>query len=699
MTIFHRIAAFALLAYVPAAAASAAESGIETHGLFEYAFDVDLEYGNPFDSASIQVDARIIPPSGGDITVPCFFDGDEGWKLRHTPVEPGTHMFEIEAAAGGDTVTAASGEFEAVPSNSRGFVRTANNNPRFFAFGNGEPYFPLGQNIGWVNPPAEHMWQRYLEECGAAGINWIRIWMCSWGMTELVWTPQGGRYHGIERYDLRNARMIDSIFREAEKQGVYIVWVINHHGQYSAETNPIWDENPYNAENGGYLGHPSEFFTNDTAKRHYRDRLRYLVARWGHNTHLMAWEFWNEVDLTSGYDRETVGQWHAEMAEYLRGIDPHDHLRSTSASGNFGGNFITDGIDFLQSHSYIPNLIGKINAQAGFAAERYPDVPHFHGEMSYDWRGPVREDREGVSLHNQLWSSAHSRDGGTAMTWWWDSWVRPFNLYPRFKSLSGYLDGVDWLSGSMAPLTVSVEPRPENRTTLTFFPTQGWGSTERREFTVRPDGTIEGGNELTSFVHGQAHRDMAPNPEFRISVDEPTEFGFEIGRVARAGAACLVRVNSETVFQTRFPAAEGDTSPGGEGRISFTLQPGDNRVRIINSGPDWFEVSRYWVGRFADRISVHARGNGGTALVWIHDHPHQLASIGEYPELPDTESTRMTLPALERGEYRVERWDTWAGEAVESADHRVENDGLTLSVPSFRRDFAYKIVRLPSAVE
>ena len=38
-----------------------------------------------------------------------------------------------------------------------------------------------------------------------------------------------------------------------------------------------------------------DFFTDERAKADYKNRLRYLVARYGYSTSVFAWEFFNEV--------------------------------------------------------------------------------------------------------------------------------------------------------------------------------------------------------------------------------------------------------------------------------------------------------------------------------------------------------------------------------------------------------------------
>ncbi|MBO3800067.1 MAG: hypothetical protein FGF52_03300 [Candidatus Brockarchaeota archaeon] len=83
-----------------------------------------------------------------------------------------------------------------------------------------------------------------------------------------------------------------------------------------------------------------------------------MVSRYAYSTHLLAWEFFNEVDLTDGYNPSNVASWHREMAEYLRSIDPYDHLITTSFSNPMGEDLIwrTSGLDFTQTHMYGPDV-------------------------------------------------------------------------------------------------------------------------------------------------------------------------------------------------------------------------------------------------------------------------------------------------------------------------------------------------------
>lgn len=72
-------------------------------------------------------------------------------------------------------------------------------------------------------------------------------------------------------------------------------------------------------------------------------------------------------------------------------------------------------------------------------------------EFGIDWRAPdTKYDPrgKGINLHNGLWASACSGNAGTAMIWWWDSYVHPKNLYFQFEPLKKFLEGVPWTAHS-----------------------------------------------------------------------------------------------------------------------------------------------------------------------------------------------------------------------------------------------------------
>ncbi|MCZ0212168.1 hypothetical protein OZK63_43170, partial [Streptomyces sp. UMAF16] len=68
---------------------------------------------------------------------------------------------------------------------------------------------------------------------------------------------------------------------------------LNHHGQVSTTVNPEWNNNPYNIANGGPCNNTWDFFSNSTAKNLFKNRMRYIIARYGYSNTIMSWELFN----------------------------------------------------------------------------------------------------------------------------------------------------------------------------------------------------------------------------------------------------------------------------------------------------------------------------------------------------------------------------------------------------------------------
>lgn len=308
--------------------------------------------------------------------------GKPVWKIRFTPFEIGKYTFNITARNSkySDSV---SGSFNAILSNKSGFVRVCNEDKRFFKLDNGQNIFFVGMNLGWhTGANGTYDYERWFRKMRDNGINLARLWMASWSFA-IEWKKLG-------YYDLENAWRLDWILNEAERSDIYIMLCLINHGQFSASVNPEWGNNPYNSRLGGPLRTPPEFFTNQEAISIFERRLRYILARWGYSTHLMAWEFWNEVDLTDNYEAEVVRKWHGEMSAWLRLNDPYRHLISTSFSNPYADEKMWDleTIDFSQVHMYntpdfaqaLPQYIKEFFKKHG--------KPVIVAEFSAEWRSP-----------------------------------------------------------------------------------------------------------------------------------------------------------------------------------------------------------------------------------------------------------------------------------------------------------------------
>jgi hypothetical protein len=228
---------------------------------------------------------------------------------------------------------------------------------------------------------------------------------------------------------------MDALVALAESTDTYFMLTLDSHGSLLEHG---WKQSSYQVDQGGPATDSAEFFTSPAAKAQYRDRLRYLVARWGYSPHLAVWEFFNEVDNAmyghkpARIPDDIVTAWHAEMSAYLKALDPYHHLISTSISHReVAGLNQIEAIDLNQIHIYkhtesIPSVLRhslQINQK-----------PSVIGEFSYewDWKKNFNDfDREmGRDFKQGLWLGLFSPTPVLPMSWWWEYFdQRQFTRY------------------------------------------------------------------------------------------------------------------------------------------------------------------------------------------------------------------------------------------------------------------------------
>ena len=159
------------------------------------------------------------------------------------------------------------------------------------------------------------------------------------------------------------------------------------------------------------------------------------------------WEFFNEIDNIQFRDQknpipaEDIVAWHAEMARYLKQIDPYGHIVTTSISHRDlkGLNDIPD-IDINQKHIYcatsaIPANIAKY--------EKVHGKPYVIGEFGYEWDwsknfDDFAEDMD-IDFRRGLWYGIFSPTPVTPMSWWWE-YFENRGMVPYFKGVHTVCD-------------------------------------------------------------------------------------------------------------------------------------------------------------------------------------------------------------------------------------------------------------------
>jgi len=725
---------------------------VPIYSLFELTLDLDTSYANPFDPAQIDAGADFTSPHGRVVHVAAFLDqqfsrsrtasgdqilteaGSPVWKIRFAPSEPGTWRYVVTARDSGGTVRLPVASLTATPSVNPGFVRLSNVNPRIFAFDNGKPFITVGENMCWGGRGQTFDYDGWLPKLGAASGNWVRIWSvpyhCGLEWSNAGWYKNKG-YRGLGAYNLQNAWQLDKILDLAQASRVYCMLTIGYMSEFETHEgyfkgNVLWPSNPYNAANGGPCATASDFWTNPDARRLYRQRLRYIAARYGWRTNIQAWEFWNETNAPA--------PWVREMAQYLKGIgpfagspgDPFKHLITTT----YGDDAVwkIPEVDWTQTHIYGVGDISDMASPIAKDALTFLSYgkPHQASEFGIDWHkadSPYDPDGKGVDMHNGIWAAALAGDAGSAMIWWWDSYVEPKNLYGQFLAPAKILSSIDWNSPAWRdarPAQACVDPVMvsggiEKWSDVALFVQGGWGKAAATDYTIDPV-KIDAGPAVPTILFSPGKPTYRLPLRFHVNYPVPGRFIVRVNEVS-------VRSNLRVLIDGQLAGAfEFDSNPPTDASIkpaykstrfeeeykiylatfdsdrAVDVPAGKHTIELDNSTGDWLSVSSYSFTNYRSSRYAHVRVLGlvgkENALLWVQNTDHNWRNVFEKNPIPVVTSARTVVHDLTPGKYRVEYIDTAAGE-VFRVDHvrAKQPGGLGLNLPDLATDFAVRILR------
>lgn len=675
--------------------------GTSAYGLFALRVLVDAPFTNPYDPDDIRVEAVFTGPNGERYRVAGFWyvpyfraTGTTGvaiplrqpgeFRIRFTPPKPGAWQYTVQLFLAGQPAGATEpASFSVEESAAHGFIRLGNSPRAGFQYDDGTPFFGVGVNLAWWDKnPGDY--ERWIPQLAEQGVNLIRLWMSPWSFS-IEWQPGP-----LGHYDHRQeqATQLDHVLALAEQYGIKVLLVLINHGQFSTNVDAQWADNPYNVANGGFLNQPQEFFTDPKAIDLFQRRLRYIVARWGHHTSLLALELWNEVNLTSGYASEPVARWHETMSYFLTEIDPYDHLISTSFSNVQLDPMVwrLPHIDFTMTHFYnVSDMATALLSLDRIKSEAY-GKPTFAAEFGVSL-DKARLDREGVFFHNGLWAGLFSTGAATPMSWWWNNYLEPNGLFHHFGSLTRFLQHT--VSPTLLAEPVHVRSVDSGLGNILISTTLGWGGVpEETDFTLHAGGTATIPLEVAGYLMGAVYNThLRRSPvRFHIEGDAPARFGVLVEDVSASGATLHIRIDGRDVLTQAFPP--GSVSP--QTLVTVEVPPGSRLIEVDNTGLDWLRISGYLLEGLGPQSRVFGLQGGGDIVLWVQDRNHTYAGIvAGYVPTPIADA-RLLFDDIAPGTYDVLWWDTWKGVPIGEARVNLE-PGASLSVPSFQRDIGVRL--------
>jgi len=421
---------------------------VERYGLEEISFLIPVRVANPYDPDDVSVMGEFRAPSGRLLRLPAFYYEEADafrntpgevreWRLRFSPEEVGEYRVKVTfSRRRRKAELIAEGRFICKESKRAGFIGRSG---RYFTVGTGGRFVPLGANRCWGNVLDTEAYLKDMDALAKSGANVIRVWLAPWWMP--VEKERG-------RYDAVACARLDEVVRRAERLGLRVILCIEQHGNLEPEGREVglWPEHPYNAKNGGPCRDVMHFFTSFEAGRLFRNRLRYLVARYGYSTAIMAWELFNEVEWIPmeyggfGRNRWLIEKWHRKMSVYLRETDPFGHLIGTSGDARLQLNLLkTKAIDFVQLHVYDDRIGEKIADEVAFVRGQAA-APVVVGEFGW------RTKKKGSGYVTEGIFATFFAGGGGALPWLQDEEdVAP--CYERLRAAARFFDAVSPAKG------------------------------------------------------------------------------------------------------------------------------------------------------------------------------------------------------------------------------------------------------------
>lgn len=642
---------------------------------------------NPF-ARELWAEVRL--PDNRTVVLPAYFAGHGIYAVRARPEKTGVYRLGsvLETGAGGRARTAAEPVTSPEVTVATGTVLPAIGlDPEHrgrFRSSEGRSFTPVGTNLAWSRGEPVPYYRSAIERYAEADLNWMRIWMAHWGRLNLDWLPErDGRSPPPGLLDPTIASNWDQVLAAAERHGVYVQLVLQHHGQYSTRVNPNWHDNPWNVANGGFLPTASDFFTSERARALTRQKYRYIVARWGWSPAIFAWELFNEVHWVDAWNQDrneaAVAAWHSEMAEWIRSIDAYDHLVTTSTEKLQSP--IYDRMDFFQPHLYAADLL--VAARRVPMAQPGRERPVFYGEVGDDHLDVSADVKAaGVAIVPPAWAGLFGQSQLPAQPWLgWDlleqNRLQELGAVHRFIVGSG-LDQQPDLQVFSPPV------ESDHRMPLHMRASQVWQRRPSPEVAVPLDGRIplEYADIPRVFVGSERSvKDGFPSKAtYRLDLPKEIEAIARVTGTGNGPTALRIAVDGQTVAEKAWEP-EGANRPTKErpAELSFSIPAGRHTLVVENSGGvEWVEVASVGLAFDVPAIAGAGLRNERFMAVWVWDRVG-VYSIGR----PAPADASLHLEDVPAGDWHVTWWDTFKGAPAEAAA-TITHAGGVLRLPARR---------------
>lgn len=275
---------------------------------------------------------------------------------------------------------------------------------------------------------------------------------------------------------------------------------------------------------------------------------------------------------------------------------------------------------------------------------------------------------------------------GTGMSWWWDTYIQPRNLYPYFKPLSTVLNSISFVEDNYRKTSATITGGGAADASIT--PGADWGTAPSSSFTIDATGNISpAAAQLSKYLYGNVYNTQYRMPP-TFTVNYPIAGQFRVLTGGSMGTTPKINIYVDGVMQLNVSAAINST-------YSVNVSAGAHVIKVDNLGTDWVLISSYVFTNIGSPLTAYALKSissyraAGYILNNNYNWKYLQSSGGIAPAAVTGASMQIT--GLQNAQYIVDFYSCSTGLLLSSITATATSGTLTVPLPAVAWDIAFKL--------